>query len=140
MVRSILRCATFSALLLGFGLTLTQPCHGRSVGFEETGSMAQPRAYHTATLLPDGKVLVTAGADGNGSLFNRNNSLASSTLYDPATRTWAESGSLTNRRYLHTATLLPNGKVLVVGGTLDLNSDLASAELYDPATGTWTPT
>jgi hypothetical protein len=126
-----------SALFLAFGLALTQPCQGRSVGFEETGSMSRPRAYHTATLLPDGKVLVAGGDEGNGSA---NNSLASAAIYDPSTRTWSATGSLANRRQLHTATLLPNGKVLVVGGTVDFINDLTSAELYDPATGTWTPT
>src|SRR6266550_4844245 len=54
--------------------------------------------------------------------------------------TWTVTGDLNTARYLHTATLLPNGIVLVAGG-LDSNfSVLASAELYDPATGTWTAT
>jgi hypothetical protein len=100
--------------------------------------MAQARAYHTATLLPDGKVLVTGGSDGGD--IGRNNDLATSEVYDPASRNWTPTGSLTNRRHLHTATLLPNGKVLVVGGTTDFINDLTSAELYDPATGIWTPT
>src|SRR5436190_9209343 len=59
---------------------------------------------------------------------------------EPASGTWSETGSLNTERYSHTATLLPNGMVLVAGG-LDNNIDtLASAELYDPASGTWTPT
>jgi hypothetical protein len=57
-------------------------------------------------------------------------------VIDPS---WTPTGSLNGARYLHTATLLPSGKVLVVGGT-DGFTSLSTAELYDPATGTWTPT
>ena len=114
----------FPLLFLGVGLGLAQRCEGGLVGFEETGSMAQARAYHTATLLPDGKVLVAS---------------QSAELYDPADGTWTPTGSPANPRSRHTATLLPNGKVLVAGGLAGFNS-LASAELYDPASGTWTPT
>ena len=57
---------------------------------------------------------------------------------DPASETCTVTGSLNTARYLHTATLLPNGMVLVAGG-LDSNLNaLDSAELYDPASGTWT--
>jgi hypothetical protein len=63
-----------------------------------------------------------------------------STGDDPASGTWTLTGSLNTARYLHTATLLPNGMVLVAGG-LDSNLNaLPSAELYDPASGTWTAT
>jgi hypothetical protein len=83
---------------------------------------------HTATLLPDGKVLVAGGVDNI-------RAVASAELYDPATGTWAATGSMTTSRVGHTATLLPDGKVLVAGG-----DGLASAELYDPASGTWAAT
>ena len=92
--------------------------------------MTTGRAYHTATLLPNGKVLVAGGLDSGW------NVTTSAELYDPATGTWTATGSMTTARYLHTATLLPNGKVLVAGGYN--GSILSSAELYDPATGTWT--
>ncbi len=59
-------------------------------------------------------------------------------LYDPATGTWSVTGTLNTARSSHTATLLPNGKVLIVGGYS--SGQTASAELYDSATGTWTPT
>jgi MYXO-CTERM domain-containing protein len=60
-------------------------------------------------------------------------------VYDPASGSWTATGSLAGQRYLHTATLLPSGKVLVVGG-FGLAGRLASAELYDPANGTWSAT
>ena len=97
-----------------------------------TGSMATAREQHTATLLSNGKVLVTGG--GNGIAY-----LASTELYDPVTGTWTTTGSMTTVRIDHTATLLSNGKVLVTGGH-SVSSDLASAELYNPVTGTWTKT
>ncbi|KFA91674.1 Kelch repeat-containing protein, partial [Archangium violaceum] len=69
-----------------------------------TGSMLSPRQYHTATLLPSGKVLVTGGGDNSGE------------LYDPVTGTWARTDAMSTSRGKHTATLLPSGKVLVAGG------------------------
>jgi len=66
------------------------------------------RAFQTATLLPDGRVLV-AGGQNYGSYF------ASSEVYDPATGVWSTTGSMNTARSLHTATLLPDGRVLVVG-------------------------
>ena len=90
------------------------------------------RRDHTATLLPNGKVLVAGGRSGGSTL-------ASAELYDPATGTWSATGVLATARYYHTATLLPNGKVLVAGGE-NQGDDLATAELYDPATGTWSAT
>jgi N-acetylneuraminic acid mutarotase len=103
--------------------------------FTNTGSLITGRQLHTATLLPNGLVLVVGGIDESNytSIY-----LASAELYNPATGTWTNTGSLNLARYGHTATLLPNGTVLVSGGW---NSGaLASAELYNPATGTWTNT
>jgi len=94
------------------------------------GSLVTARQYHTATLLPSGKVLVAGGWDSSSGY------LASAELYDPATNTWSVAGSLATARQHHTATLLPSGKVLVVGGSNKIGS-LASVELYDPSTNTW---
>ena len=102
-----------------------------------TGSLANGRRFHTATLLPNGNVLVAAGG-----VFTDSDTLASAELYNSATSTWSITGSLAAARGFHTATLLANGKVLVTGGTSNVNAvvALASAELYDPASGTWSPT
>src|SRR5262249_2362776 len=61
-------------------------------------------------------------------------------LYDPASGVWSPTGNLTWGRVLHTATLLPNGKVLVVGGWGGSDQLAHGAELYDPSTGTWSLT
>ncbi|MCP3713146.1 putative Ig domain-containing protein [Paraburkholderia sp. CNPSo 3274] len=102
-----------------------------------TGTLSQARYFHTATLLPDGRVLV-AGGVGSAS-FGSASRLASAELYDPATRTWSPTGSMSQGRSIFAATLLPDGKVLVSGG-YGGTAALSSTELYDPATGTWSPT
>ena len=96
-------------------------------------SMASARRYHTATLLPNGKLLV-AGGNTTGTTAT-----AAAELYDPATGTWASAGTMASARYQHTATLLTSGKVLVAGGTNGAAA-VATAELYDPVAGTWTST
>jgi hypothetical protein len=100
--------------------------------FSATGLLAVPRMWHTATLLPSGKVLVAGGYSGG-------NYQPSAELYDPATGIWTATGPLSVARDEHTATLLPSGKVLVAGGYGNPGK-LSSAELYDPATGTWSST
>ena len=99
-----------------------------------TGELNIGRYAHTATLLPNGKVLV-AGGMGSDTCFTPT---SSAELYDPDTATWTPTGSLNTARFDHTATLLQNGLVLVAGGYA--GGYLNSAELYDPATGTWHPT
>ncbi|MFZ0928578.1 MAG: kelch repeat-containing protein, partial [Syntrophobacteraceae bacterium] len=93
------------------------------------------RAYHTATLLPSGMVLVAGGTVNVGSSV-----LSSCELYDPSTGTWTPTGNLNTARAYDTATLLTNGKVLVAGGLDENNASLSSCEIYDPSTGVWTAT
>jgi hypothetical protein len=98
------------------------------------GSMIQPRDGATATLLPDGKVLVCAGY-----LHGTVNLLASAELYDPSTdRFTPTSGSLNVPRSGCQAILMPNGKVLLIGGNSGSGDPLVNGEWYDPATGAFT--
>jgi N-acetylneuraminic acid mutarotase len=105
--------------------------------WQRIANMNHTHFGHTATLLLNGQVLVAGGVgcNGAGSLGR----CGPSELYDPTTRTWTDTGSLRRARWSHTATLLPNGQVLVTGGS-NLKRDFPSAELYDPATGVWTAT
>ncbi|MGH7993466.1 MAG: Kelch repeat-containing protein, partial [Limisphaerales bacterium] len=95
-----------------------------------TGSMANARSGHTATLLPNGQVLVAGGNGDDGTLTNCE-------LYDPSTGTWSATGGMNAPRAFHIAALLPNGLALAAGG--DTNNP-STSELYDPATRTWTIT
>jgi hypothetical protein len=99
-----------------------------------TGSLSTGRYNYTQTLLRNGKVLVAGGNDRNCNTPPCD--LSSAELYDPSAGTWSPTGSMTTRRWGHTATLLANGLVLVAGG-FDAG---ANAELYNPATGQWTAT
>ncbi|MHB8790919.1 MAG: kelch repeat-containing protein [Desulfobulbaceae bacterium] len=94
--------------------------------------MAHGRTGHSATLLPDGRVLVAGGWEEFDSLL-----LAGAEIYNPANNTWSDAGSMATARGIHAATLLPDGRVLVTGGVNWLDTMYASAELYDPATNSW---
>lgn len=105
--------------------------------WNSAGTLNAARSFHTATLLPNGKVLVAAGATGT---FTSPVLHASAELYDPTTNSWTPTGSLGTGRSFHKAILLPNGKVLAVGGSNVTSTVYNSAELYDPATGQWNAT
>lgn len=104
--------------------------------FVPVGSLNTARWRHTATLLPDGRVLIVGGGTDH-------NTLASAELYDPVSKTFSFTGGLNTPRQSHTATLLQNGKVLISGGGYYVN-DIGPYspnydELYDPATSAFTP-
>jgi parallel beta-helix repeat protein len=98
--------------------------------FTPSGTMGLARAYHTATLLPDGKVLISGGANSAGLPEN------SAEIFDPAGNdgegTFTPAGSMGAGRAYHTATLLPDGKVLIAAGYGTGNMILSSAELFFP--------
>jgi hypothetical protein len=98
-----------------------------------TGSLLMPRTDHQMVPLSTGKVLVAGGWIGTA--------VASSELYDPATGTFAATGSTNIARSNFTATLLQGGTVLAAGGVSTVEDPcLSSAEMYDPTSGTWSLT
>ena len=97
-----------------------------------TGPLKVGRLYHTATLLPNGKVLIAGGEASTGATN-------SAEIYDPLTGSNTLTTSMHQIRFGHTATLLLNGKVLVTGGGNNV-SVTNSAELYDPLSGSWSIT
>ena len=99
--------------------------------------LGRARVFHTATTLADGTVLVVGGHGATSDLAEADTP-ATAERYDPATDRWAVLPGPHVGRVEHTATLLPDGRVLVVGGG---GGDLAfAAERYDPAVGQWRAT
>ena len=95
------------------------------------------RASHTATLLADGRVLVVGGSTVSTSSAKGYVNNASAEIYDPVANTWTATPPMSAARAHHTATLLPDGKVLVVGGENVLYLVEPTAEIYDPVANTW---
>ena len=115
-----------------------------SGNFSTTGSLVQARAHHTATLLSNGKVLLLGGTQimppGGGGAPTADVSLDTAEIYDPGTGIFQAAGKLVVARDSHSATLLPNGMVLVAGGyTHDFDGDaqpewytMFTTEVFDP--------
>ena len=120
--------------------------------FNPTGSMAAPRQQHTATLLADGRVLIVGGLSGpapataGGVILASYRTaevdafLATAELYDPVTGAFSRTGSMSTPHRGHTATLLQDGRVLVVGNGGESSPSSRAADLYDPATGQFSKT
>ena len=132
-----LRAAAFSGLLIGLPIDFTPALANSEIPVGEIapiGSMKSARSGHTATLLPNGLVLIAGGMERNGSIYG------TAELYDPARgRFRATAGAMTTPRVGHSAALLQDGRVLLAGGWDDQGT-LGTAELYDPATDRFAPT
>ena len=128
----------FLPFLLILGITSTAAAQFTGA-FTPTGNMTTARVRHTATLLPDGKVLIAGGyflADTPQG--RRGISLASAELYDPATGTFSETGNMAAADSGPAAILLNDGKVLIAHSRNGRGA--APAELYDPVTGAFSAT
>ena len=92
-----------------------------------------------AVTLPDGRLMMIGGAskDEDGLQVSLT---AESEIFDPETNTWSETAPMLERRVNQTATLLADGRVLVVGGGKVDGPYIKTAEIYDPATDAWTAT
>ena len=96
-----------------------------------TPNMSRERIFHTATLLPDGTVLVAGGLNEDSRTVGQAES------FSPASGLWTQGGRIPGQRFLHTATLLADGSVLVAGGIDAAQNIAGAARLYDPATQGW---
>jgi len=125
--------------LLSLGLGTLSPADAQNADNWKltSGSMTvgADRRHATVTKLLDGRVLI---AGGNSAASPTLAPFSSAYLFDPATETFTVTGSMGVGRTIHTATLLPNGKVLIAGGFN--GASLGTAELYDPGSGTFSPT
>ncbi|HEU4636558.1 MAG TPA: kelch repeat-containing protein [Edaphobacter sp.] len=124
----------------GFGASVnTEFFDPSSMQFTPGPEMKTGRWLHTMTRLNDGRVLVVGGRSNNCTGRCDVFSLSTAELYDPVTNTFRSTGSLHISRYNHTATLLDDGRVLILGGesTEDLGTgtdQVADIEIYDPVT------
>ncbi|HYD52385.1 MAG TPA: kelch repeat-containing protein, partial [Gemmatimonadaceae bacterium] len=131
-MRSTAHIATAAVLLLGVACSSQSP---RSGAVERTGAArltargtGAVRTGHVAALLGNGKLLLAGGAVGG-------TPTRSAELFDPATGTFTATGDLIIARVNASATVLQDGRILVVGGDDGDGNSLASAELYDPVRG-----
>lgn len=121
----------FAALVLLAVTTRTFPPKTGSI--VSTGTPLAARFAHTATLLPNSKVLVAGGMERNGVWLD------TAELYDPAANRFTPAGKMLSRRAGAMAVLLPNGRVLIAGGTDGTGKSLSTTEIYNPATNAFLP-
>jgi Galactose oxidase, central domain len=135
------RFELFDPAPVGRAAAIPRPRDGLAGTVTTVESPAVERIGHTATLMPDGRVLVVVGTE-----TDPRSPLDSAEIYDPGTGHWSATGSLHVARAFHTAALLADGRVLVVGGQVPVTESdgsrtygpIDAAEVYDPATGTFT--
>ena len=125
LVGGIVCCDATGELVTGTA-EIFDPVHGN---FLLTGSLGTARAFHSATLLRDGRVLVTGG------FVDASTATASTEIYDPSTGLFSPAGAMQVDRTVHSAILLTDGRVLVLGGS----SANTATDLYDPAANRWIP-
>jgi hypothetical protein len=122
---------------VGMGMSSALLYDPVSATFSPTGSMTTARGGHSAVLLKDGRVLI---ADGIAGACCEPIRVVSAELYDPATGTFSRTATIPESLGDSVSVLLPDGRVLFVGGTGRFDNPPAPAYLYDPATGTFSPT
>ena len=129
--RVLIAAGTATGVVSLASAEIFDPKRGR---FSTTGSMVDARTFQAAILLADGRVLVTGGDPAGWSYDGP--FLASAETYDPATGAFTETGKMADTLTNQTATLLPDGRVLIAGG-YNGSVDVDAAELFDPIAGTF---
>jgi len=103
-------------------------------GFVPGPPMVHPRSSHTATLLPDGRVLIVGGWAREGTL-----PLAEAEMFDPATGARTTGPAMPQPRHAATSIVLPNGDILITGGQDRTGHGLSTTVIYHPGSGAWRP-
>jgi hypothetical protein len=102
--------------------------------------MQAQREAHTATLLPDGRVLVVGALLSSGNPYPAPGFpelIPSTEVYSSTANTWAIGAPISTPRWGHTATLLPDGRVIIIGGYSWYGRVQSSVEIFDPASNRW---
>lgn len=122
-----------SLILIGLSLVTSgfwfEPKESEHGYFKAAAKMATPRANHAATLLQDGRVLITGGASKRGYY-------KSAEIYDPKTNKFHRIADMNEPRNYHSSTLLNDGRVLIAGGSWG-SHDIKKVEIFDPKTETF---
>jgi hypothetical protein len=134
MVTGVTLGSTTVAASVG-GVSGTAPVNVVTNTWTDAAYLPLAVAAHTATLLQSGMVLVAGGSNG---YVNMGAGLANTEIYDPARDAWTPAANMLAGKSNHTATLLNDGRVLVVGGSDDSANVTAAASIYDPIANTWT--
>lgn len=113
--------------------------------WQDTGVLSTPRVYASAVTLLDGRVLVVGGSEDSGNTLVEMSGLQTSEVFDPSTGSWSLVDGMARPRWLGTATLMLDGRVLVAGHTSPMSVDPwieeqlreATSEIFDPVSDTW---
>ena len=129
-------CVSTPGIISAFSIDTAEIYDPDTDQFTPTGSLASARAFHTATLLPDGRVLIAGGLPFG---IDVNPPPANAEIYDPSTGAFSPAGNLRVARGKHAAVLLTDGRVLVIGGLDSFESTIGipATEVFDPATNIW---
>src|SRR6266850_5988433 len=132
--RRLLARALIVGGLVSAAITVTTVL--RADSFTPIATMHEARSGHQATLLDNGRVLVTGGSDDAGAAVSR------AEVFDPVTRSWTVAAPNVYARVEHAATVLQDGRVVVVGAASTTSScePISAREIYESSTGTWSLT
>src|SRR5438045_102402 len=127
MVKQVIQGIVVSSVLL-------LSCTLRAQSWVHISPMKHGRIEPKCERLKDGRLIVVGGMDRSGMVKECE-------IYDPKSNAWSSGGILNQGRYRYSLISLDNGKLLAMGGLIDLNvATTATCELYDPSTNSWSYT
>jgi hypothetical protein len=118
-----------------YGTSLAERFDPVTNQFTKLSPMGEAHMSHAAVVLADGRVVLVGGTTG---LRDQDTDVLDAEVYDPGTGSFTRTGKMAALRGNPTASLLPDGRVLVAGGWTPLDPAPPSVEFFDPATGQFT--